>query len=691
MRVSLIRATVIAVVVTALEVPAFGGQTGNPPARAMELYRQARDFLAKGNRAEAIEALEDAIRLDFELVEAHHDYLSNQKSKAAMLVGRYEDYVKADPNNALLHYLLGKAHANAGRGKDADAQFQKCLEIDREFSWALAELGRQSLKKHDQKRAAELFEKARKRAGRSAALHQTLAVSLSAVHHDGSAVQEAKIALELDPNLFEAYPVKWQAELSNTLGSAKTQAVIMREARRLEASHSQNVDVLYAAHEGYSAIFDAAGVKRTENAIRDIDPDYFKRLGGVRIFTIKANGEELVFSGALAAELTRAQVLSDPKTRLAALKKLEEKIDDPDINLYLIYPAEIPAYIKVGDLESAERLYERIEKAGAAARFRHLRVDLANTYVDHQTKFGTAQDYLSEAIKSGRENLSAVEQSQNASRGATEARNSLAQALHVQGRLFISQGLTEKAIEAFAESVKVAEREGNTLDFGLAYIKINRLNDAIEQLVAAYSFEGSRKQEARAALEKVYGDREPAKPLETLLGEAVAHRKARILEASKTADEGRKIGLEGKPAPSFELHTVKGRLARLSDYQGKVLLLNLWATWCGPCRVEFPALQRIQREYKDRGVVVVMVSIDEEPYLVQMYLQRNPASAVVLVGGDKVEKAFAVQGIPVTLIVDQQGIVRKRFEGFEAGMEQGLRQAIDQLLAGVSSNRKASD
>jgi hypothetical protein len=97
-------------------------------------------------------------------------------------------------------------------------------------------------------------------------------------------------------------------------------------------------------------------------------------------------------------------------------------------------------------------------------------------------------------------------------------------------------------------------------------------------LLLASSFDGVKKQEARKALERIYGEREGAKPLASAINEAVEKRK-QAMGPSVSTYKDPASALEGKAAPPFELTAVSGQKVNLSDYQGKVILLNFWATW----------------------------------------------------------------------------------------------------------------
>ena len=112
-----------------------------------------------------------------------------------------------------------------------------------------------------------------------------------------------------------------------------------------------------------------------------------------------------------------------------------------------------------------------------------------------------------------------------------------------------------------------------------------------------------------------------------------------------------------RAAPDFTLESADGTPITLSELEGKVVLLNFWATWCGPCKIEMPWFMDFQRKYKDRGFSVVAVSLDEEGWeVVRPYAEEMKFNFPVLVGSDAIAEGFGdVYALPTTFIIDKQG------------------------------------
>lgn len=119
----------------------------------------------------------------------------------------------------------------------------------------------------------------------------------------------------------------------------------------------------------------------------------------------------------------------------------------------------------------------------------------------------------------------------------------------------------------------------------------------------------------------------------------------------------------GNPAPEFTLQDADRKLS-LSDYRGKVVLLNFWATWCPPCIAEMPDLIALQDKMKDRGVVVVGVSIDADEDAYHKFLKQYKVNFVTVRDEDrKTPTLYGTFGWPETYIIDRQGVVRRKFIG----------------------------
>ncbi len=112
-------------------------------------------------------------------------------------------------------------------------------------------------------------------------------------------------------------------------------------------------------------------------------------------------------------------------------------------------------------------------------------------------------------------------------------------------------------------------------------------------------------------------------------------------------------------APAWQLQDLQGKSVKLSDFKGKVVLLNFWATWCPPCREEIPDLISLQKQYAGQGLVIIGISMDEGgPAGVQRFAKKYGVNYPIVMGDDKVSEAYGgIQVLPTTFIIDRKGKV----------------------------------
>ncbi|MBZ0155874.1 MAG: TlpA family protein disulfide reductase [Alphaproteobacteria bacterium] len=143
-----------------------------------------------------------------------------------------------------------------------------------------------------------------------------------------------------------------------------------------------------------------------------------------------------------------------------------------------------------------------------------------------------------------------------------------------------------------------------------------------------------------------------------------------------------RAGSPGSAAPDFTLPDISGKKISLSEGKGKVVLLNFWATWCGPCRAEMPSLVNLYRELREKGLVVLAVSVDTTVKPVQVFAAEKSLPFPVLLDTDKEVyfDKYAVFGLPTSFLIDRKGMIVEKIMGETVWDSPSMKEKILTLL-----------
>jgi peroxiredoxin len=173
-------------------------------------------------------------------------------------------------------------------------------------------------------------------------------------------------------------------------------------------------------------------------------------------------------------------------------------------------------------------------------------------------------------------------------------------------------------------------------------------------------------------------------------GEVTGPTTREILDRVVTLESGQATEPQpavGRAAPDFTAPDVRGRPVRLADFRGnRAILLNFWATWCVPCRLEMPTMEQVYRDYKGRGLEILAVSIDvgNPPVVaatVVQFMEELKLTFPALLDPEmEVARRYRVFGIPVSFLIDREGIIRGREPGFRDWTTAESRRKLEELL-----------
>jgi peroxiredoxin len=126
-----------------------------------------------------------------------------------------------------------------------------------------------------------------------------------------------------------------------------------------------------------------------------------------------------------------------------------------------------------------------------------------------------------------------------------------------------------------------------------------------------------------------------------------------------------RLRADPNPAPAWQLKDLDGKTVKLSDFKGKVVILDFWATWCPPCREEIPNFVALQTQYKNQGLVVIGVSVDQGgPGVVSSFVKNNGINYPIVMATDDVTAQYGgIDAIPTTFVIDPQGNIVDKYVG----------------------------
>ena len=135
------------------------------------------------------------------------------------------------------------------------------------------------------------------------------------------------------------------------------------------------------------------------------------------------------------------------------------------------------------------------------------------------------------------------------------------------------------------------------------------------------------------------------------------------------------------PAPNFTLESRSGETVSLADFRGDVVMINFWATWCGPCRQEMPHLEALHQRYSDLGFTLLGVNVEENSRLSDKFLEETPVTFPILFDSKNgVTELYDVVAMPSTVLVDRSGNMRYIHHGYQPGYENEYQTQIRALL-----------
>lgn len=141
---------------------------------------------------------------------------------------------------------------------------------------------------------------------------------------------------------------------------------------------------------------------------------------------------------------------------------------------------------------------------------------------------------------------------------------------------------------------------------------------------------------------------------------------------------------EGYPVPNFDLETLAnadGKTIKLSDYRGKVVYIDFWASWCGPCRKSLPDLNDIRAKYADKDFEVIAINLDKEKADAMKFLDKYPVDYPIAIDSSgKIAEQYELKGMPNGFLIDKKGMLKHFHAGYKSKDKEKLDTMVAQLL-----------
>ncbi|MCX8160168.1 MAG: redoxin domain-containing protein [Candidatus Saccharicenans sp.] len=368
------------------------------------------------------------------------------------------------------------------------------------------------------------------------------------------------------------------------------------------------------------------------------------------------------------------QGIQDPKARMDFIKKFQEEFPDSK------YTESI-----IGMVTQALFQEKKLEEANNFLQDNRLKAQPYYFYAvanqaNQEGQAPLALKALDNGISLMAEHLSNPDKYKPAYYTEEEWREEMqtslsAMMLSLKGNLLWKQGQLNEAINSLRQAYEASkgEQSGISMDYAKVLLENKNYEPAL-QVLEATARKGFTGSDIMDLLQQAYAGAR---------GSNSGWEEYRTnLETSATAalrSELQKKMIE-QPAPAFELKDLEGKVVKLADYQGKVVVLDFWATWCGPCLGSFPGMKKLVEEYqKDQSVAFVFVNTwqDEanKEQVVKEFLAKNQYPFYVLMDTeDKVVADYGVSGIPTKFIIDPRGKIRFKSIGFEGDTEKMVKE-----------------
>ena len=601
------------------------------PEDRQALFDLAEAAFYTGNRPTAVDLYRRLLEQwpDYTPALNHLAYSVSPQDGIPML----EKAVVAEPREPNWYDSLGDLYRSAGRTEASIEQYQKAVHVDPEFTIAWGKLANYYVSK-----------------GR---MDEAVAAYTEQVKYAPAPAERAN-----------AYNALWALRIQQEGKTDDVLSDIRNELANLKASGGNNPDILMVVARGYRLIEDMDRARQAEKAMAAVDPNGMQ----VQMLRIQASGD-----------------IKDPKARAEYLEAFRTE-----------FPQTPYAEIVLLNLFSAYSQFAENEKIRTSAdellgvvrmNVETAKQMIAMAFADRRINLGRAQVLAEEAMTTG---IQRFEMIKNAGAFATVEADELASRetqlrtrhLDTKGWVALAQDRMAAAEKLLREAYEATERTHITEPLQLYHMgKLAERQDNAAEAETFYLRAATHNHEHLKAKEALI-------VLATKQGKSAEDVEQMIASWRETTirEEGVRLLAEriNEPAPNFSLKDLDGHTVTLSDLKGKVVLIDFWATWCYPCKLELPLYQQVHEKYKGEEVVCLAISVDGlmTQSEVVLFIKDNNYTFPVLfdVGGQVSQEPYRVDSIPTLFVVDKNGHIQYKHVGYKKNLVELLSKQIDTLV-----------
>ena len=642
------------------------GPSAPDPETARRLYQEAVSLGRHDDADRKLELLRQAVEHDPEFTEAHRKIIRLNEDKD-LLRKEYERRTRENPDSVVFHYLLGEVT----EGDMKQTHYEKAIELDPRSPWGYLGLGEVLEDRRSFDEAFTNYQRVLELDPVSELGHRGLARTYGLMGRREDEIAAYRKMISELPDVASGY---W--DLKHALEKAERE--------------SEAADVLQQIYERFTSDPNNGALALYLIAESLEDPNEKERLW-VRFIQEYPTGSNLTV---VHDRLLRHYVETDPERAEAFARECMSKEEFPgDRSLkHSAYRTLFELYWKAGEVEKEARLVQELMESGypnpnpyivAAIHYaKEGKPELAIRFYERALDFATPDNILGTVYFTGGkpkpERLVEIAEMVRA-----DVSRSLGEILNKARR-------HQEAITVLRPVVGLLDRLGDRihLELATAYEAAGQHQEALKHY--ATSLIDHLHDPARKPLEslfaKVHGSIEGLN--QYVLNHVVQDKtEGSVAVSAPTAlslDEAilRARGLSSGEAPEFSLETLGGESLKPADLKGKVVVLDFWATWCGPCIKELPQFQATVDRWADRPEVVFLaVSVDEDDDVVRKFMSENEYDFPVA-RDRKVAEDFGVSAVPTLVLIGREGRIQYRHVGFdsEADLTRKLSDEIDFLL-----------